>query len=202
MTVCYYICKAVFLKCDCRFSLYVSQNRDSTLQYFSDAYTILFHSGMIHRTFWWQTWLIYASIHSQRLSFYAQATFVKNCIIYKTLTVLCLRGVQFSFNGTQKTSNIAMIYLIIHNYHFFMHVLGARKRKQNLQKENKTRPRSDDGVIYTHESCASIDCCHPRNVRNTWVQCDDCDKWFHLKCAGLSDKAASRKENLFHCGCS
>ena len=71
-----------------------------------------------------------------------------------------------------------------------------------VKKQNKPRHRSDDGIIYAHDRCASIDCYHPRNATNTWVQCDDCDKWFHLKCAGLSDKAARSSETTFYCGCS
>ena len=80
--------------------------------------------------------------------------------------------------------------------------LDAKKKRKDLQKENIKRPRSDDGLYYTHDMCASADCCHPRDLTNTWVQCDDCDKWFHVKCAGLSTKQASSRDTLFHCGCS
>jgi len=82
------------------------------------------------------------------------------------------------------------------------HFSGTKRRKQDVHKQNKPRHRSDDGIIYAHDRCASIDCYHPRNATNTWVQCDDCDKWFHLKCAGLSDKAARSSETTFYCGCS
>eukprot|EP00112_Aurelia_sp_Birch-Aquarium-sp1_P023313 Seg69.2 transcript_id=Seg69.2/GoldUCD/mRNA.D3Y31 product="Transcription factor 19" protein_id=Seg69.2/GoldUCD/D3Y31 len=80
-------------------------------------------------------------------------------------------------------------------------IQGAKKRKLVQEKENHKRSRSDDGLKYTHEACASLDCSHPSGATNTWVQCDDCDQWYHLKCAGLSGKAVKKKSTRFHCGC-
>ncbi|XP_065060975.1 transcription factor 19-like isoform X2 [Rhopilema esculentum] len=81
-------------------------------------------------------------------------------------------------------------------------VTGAKKRKQNLLKENRKRYYCMEEMQYSHDMCASTDCCHPTNQKNTWVQCDDCDKWFHLKCTGLTNKDVSNDSTLFHCGCS
>lgn len=29
----------------------------------------------------------------------------------------------------------------------------------------------------------------PRGTRNRWVQCEDCDKWFHDYCVDLADES-------------
>ena len=57
---------------------------------------------------------------------------------------------------------------------------------------------------YTHDSCSSWDCKRPSGANKviTWVQCDDCDAWYHVACSGLSAKQAKREDTNFHCGCS
>jgi len=56
---------------------------------------------------------------------------------------------------------------------------------------------------YEHDKCDSVDCIRPANgvKKITWVQCDDCDKWYHVTCSGLSEKEARSSKTVFHCGC-
>ncbi len=98
---------------------------------------------------------------------------------------------------------------------------GAQKRKMFLEKENRKKPtpimntRSKfaksakstktklcNDTRYSHELCASLDCSHPKEAKNTWVQCEDCDDWYHLQCAGLKVKDAKKRNTVYHCGCN
>jgi hypothetical protein len=51
------------------------------------------------------------------------------------------------------------------------------------------------------EKCAFPACKHPKiETTVNWVQCDDCDQWYHILCAfGRDDKTVL--EEQFHCGC-
>ena len=66
----------------------------------------------------------------------------------------------------------------------------------NGKKERKTS--------FTHDKCDSFDCKIPSgNLKTvTWVQCDDCDAWYHVSCSGLSVADAKREDTSFLCGCS
>lgn len=51
------------------------------------------------------------------------------------------------------------------------------------------------------EHCAFPSCKPPKlDAPVNWVQCDDCDQWYHLICAfGRDDRSVL--EEQFHCGC-
>ncbi|KAE9554200.1 hypothetical protein FO519_002564 [Halicephalobus sp. NKZ332] len=94
--------------------------------------------------------------------------------------------------------------------------LASRNKKEEKEKKPKASRRSDSKkkrgrkaknssfIELTNgewERCAFSGCKHPR-VDGTvnWVQCDDCDRWFHILCAfGRDDKSVLEDE--FHCGC-
>ncbi|XP_068754276.1 transcription factor 19-like [Montipora capricornis] len=73
-------------------------------------------------------------------------------------------------------------------------------RKSSKSKDSVTNQEEDDSMYNT---CASVDCVHPHNKQKIvdWVQCDDCDAWYHVKCMGLTLKSVRPKSALFHCGC-
>lgn len=69
-----------------------------------------------------------------------------------------------------------------------------------LEDRNKTRKRNGS---FVHDPCDAYDCKVPSgNIKKvTWVQCDDCDRWYHVSCSGISVKDAKNENTKFHCGC-
>lgn len=55
-------------------------------------------------------------------------------------------------------------------------------------------------TLYTVEQCAAERCHLPQDDTVQWVQCDDCDAWYHLACVGCNYNAV--KDADFHCGCT
>ncbi|KAI0220925.1 hypothetical protein LSAT2_027624 [Lamellibrachia satsuma] len=79
-----------------------------------------------------------------------------------------------------------------------------KKRKQKFSRGRKTKAGGsnfskwhDDG-----EQCDSYDCCLPNNDEISWVQCDDCDKWYHTACAGCNYNTVKQQTTEFRCGCT
>jgi hypothetical protein len=87
---------------------------------------------------------------------------------------------------------------------------GRQPKKDQLLLQPKKKPgrKAKDKNTFVEitnnewERCAFPACRHPRvDTTVNWVQCDDCDQWFHLMCLfGRDDK--SLLEDEFHCGCS
>jgi hypothetical protein len=88
---------------------------------------------------------------------------------------------------------------------------GRQPKKSDqllLQPKKKPGRKAKDKNTFVEitnnewERCAFPACRHPRvDTTVNWVQCDDCDQWFHLMCLfGRDDK--SLLEDEFHCGCS
>ena len=69
-----------------------------------------------------------------------------------------------------------------------------------LEDKNKTKKRNRS---FVHDPCDAYDCKVPSgNIKKvTWVQCDDCDRWYHVSCSGISVKDAKNENTKFHCGC-
>lgn len=85
---------------------------------------------------------------------------------------------------------------------------SKRRRKQTLTYKKAVRKSSrsndsGDKDNYMYNTCACVDCLHPHNQDKLvdWVQCDDCDDWYHVKCTGLTLKSVQPKSAKFHCGC-
>lgn len=84
--------------------------------------------------------------------------------------------------------------------------LGTRRRtagrKSSRRRNAMADQEEDDQLLY--DTCASVDCVHPHNNQKVvdWVQCDDCDAWYHVICTGLTLRSVQPKTALFHCGCA
>ncbi|XP_046572175.1 uncharacterized protein LOC124280324 [Haliotis rubra] len=83
-----------------------------------------------------------------------------------------------------------------------------RKARRFAPRTKRTRMRMkndeklEEGVEwYEEETCAAQDCSKPTDRRVQWVQCDDCDKWFHTVCAGCRYDDIKDSTKQFHCGC-
>ncbi|XP_067659226.1 uncharacterized protein [Haliotis asinina] len=83
-----------------------------------------------------------------------------------------------------------------------------RKARRFAPRTKRTRMRMkndeklEEGVEwYEEETCAAPDCSKPTDRRVQWVQCDDCDKWFHTVCAGCRYDDVKDSTKQFHCGC-
>ncbi|MBN3288402.1 TCF19 factor, partial [Polyodon spathula] len=66
--------------------------------------------------------------------------------------------------------------------------------------------RSEGGRIETGhgevaEPCAARHCHHPQEDTVQWVQCDDCDAWYHVACVGCNYSTLKDSTTEFHCGC-
>ncbi|XP_069775620.1 transcription factor 19 [Narcine bancroftii] len=60
--------------------------------------------------------------------------------------------------------------------------------------------------VFTHtlhaaEQCAAERCQLPQEDTVAWVQCDDCDAWYHMACVGCNYIAMKEASAEFHCGC-
>uniref|UniRef100_A0AAR2JUJ6 FHA domain-containing protein n=1 Tax=Pygocentrus nattereri TaxID=42514 RepID=A0AAR2JUJ6_PYGNA len=89
---------------------------------------------------------------------------------------------------------------------------GGKRRR--LYKANSSpvrrrgRPRKHPlphmGVVQGVEPCAAMRCRLPQQDTVQWVQCDDCDAWYHLDCLPHDRNRASLLLDPsadFHCGC-
>ncbi|XP_078422344.1 transcription factor 19 [Cetorhinus maximus] len=57
-------------------------------------------------------------------------------------------------------------------------------------------------TLYTAEQCAAERCQLPQEDTVEWVQCDDCDAWYHMACVGCNYTAMKEASAEFHCGCT
>ncbi|XP_046372172.2 lysine-specific demethylase 5A-like isoform X4 [Haliotis rufescens] len=59
----------------------------------------------------------------------------------------------------------------------------------------------DDDEEENDEDCSAVKCLKPVGEEVNWVQCDSCEKWFHLLCVGLGKEEVSEDEEYvcFQC---
>ncbi|XP_032903315.1 transcription factor 19 [Amblyraja radiata] len=57
-------------------------------------------------------------------------------------------------------------------------------------------------TLYSAEQCAAEQCQLPQEDTLEWVQCDDCDAWYHTECVGCNYTAMKESSAEFHCGCT
>lgn len=89
------------------------------------------------------------------------------------------------------------------------HTEGAAKGPFTPTGKRRGRPRKTplgdvckvfSQTLYAMEQCAAERCHLPQDDTVEWVQCDDCDAWYHVACVGCNYSAV--KEADFHCGCT
>ncbi|ESO90457.1 hypothetical protein LOTGIDRAFT_164036 [Lottia gigantea] len=84
-----------------------------------------------------------------------------------------------------------------------------RKKPQGNNKNKKAKTSTTDESeeygeeiwYYEGETCASESCLKPSDSTVEWVQCDDCDQWYHTMCVGAIYAAVKDTQMEFHCGC-
>ncbi|XP_041378451.1 uncharacterized protein LOC121390652 [Gigantopelta aegis] len=76
-----------------------------------------------------------------------------------------------------------------------------RKKRRNPHSDSESDELEDGVEWYDNETCASASCTRPRAKRVAWVQCDDCDQWYHTACADCSYEMVKDSKMQFHCGC-
>ena len=78
-------------------------------------------------------------------------------------------------------------------------------KKEKVKKEAEPITASLDTSLdtFTHDKCDAPTCKIPPGSLKTitWIQCDDCDAWYHVSCSGLTASAAKREDTVFRCGC-
>lgn len=82
-----------------------------------------------------------------------------------------------------------------------------RKYKKRKLKFSQGRKGETRGCKFSKwhsdgDQCGSYDCCLPENDEISWVQCDDCDKWYHTLCAGCNYNTVKQQTTEFRCGCT
>ena len=59
----------------------------------------------------------------------------------------------------------------------------------NVEEDDDDDDDDDD------EICAAASCSRPQGDEVGWVQCDICEKWYHLACVGLSPEKAEAMDS-------
>ncbi|XP_048582625.1 lysine-specific demethylase 5A isoform X2 [Nematostella vectensis] len=71
-----------------------------------------------------------------------------------------------------------------------------RRRKQKLKLQEELVNVEDDDE--EEDPCAAASCSRPIGEEVGWVQCDQCERWYHLVCIGLSSERAEALDS-YHC---
>ncbi|KAL4221717.1 nucleic acid-templated transcription [Mactra antiquata] len=92
--------------------------------------------------------------------------------------------------------------------------IGSRKRRRKGaggatstttgggQTKATTSEDLEPGVEwYEDDRCEAPDCKRPKKKRTPWVQCDDCDGWYHTVCVGANYNKIKDSDEHFNCGC-
>ena len=78
-----------------------------------------------------------------------------------------------------------------------------KKANEKSRAQNQKRKKNEDTTqdTFTHDKCDSVNCKIPSGSLKTvtWVQCDDCDAWYHVSCSGLSVADVKKKDLVFRC---
>ena len=80
---------------------------------------------------------------------------------------------------------------------------AAKKSQKSAEKTTSASSKASSKKImyYQEETCDSPDCLKPSGSTIDWVQCDDCDLWFHTVCVGCNLEVVQKVNASFHCGC-
>lgn len=82
--------------------------------------------------------------------------------------------------------------------------VNAKRRRTRGQKDTGEDDKElSDGVEwYEEDTCEADVCKRPKNKRTPWVQCDDCDGWYHTVCVGANYRQVKDDNASFSCGCT
>ncbi|KAL3862656.1 hypothetical protein ACJMK2_008610 [Sinanodonta woodiana] len=76
-----------------------------------------------------------------------------------------------------------------------------RKRAKKNESDSSEEDALPDGVEWCEEEyCEADECKKPKGKKVQWVQCDDCDKWYHTVCVGTSYDKVKDTDIHFNCG--
>jgi len=70
-------------------------------------------------------------------------------------------------------------------------VKDEKKKRKRIKKKEKQKALDDDD----DDECSAAKCLKPTGEEVNWVQCDRCEKWFHLLCVGLGEDEVSESED-------
>jgi hypothetical protein len=98
-------------------------------------------------------------------------------------------------------------YNYFKNYHFIGNSSKKSRRKSHpcctkKRKYTKSMKSSEEPVQDMCGFGTNCLCPHDNQEIVNWVQCDYCQKWYHLECAGLTLNIVIGKTKKFNCGCS
>eukprot|EP00116_Pleurobrachia_bachei_P010316 sb/3470578/ len=70
---------------------------------------------------------------------------------------------------------------------------GSKRRKTPSDEKTKIRKKRKDRQSHnTDELCSFQTCLRPEGAQVGWIQCDKCEKWYHLECVSISHVEAEQ----------
>jgi len=70
-----------------------------------------------------------------------------------------------------------------------------RSNGSNSSISATRKRRKDRQNTGSDELCSVLDCVRPEGAKVGWIQCDKCEKWYHLECVAISNKEAEQIED-------
>ncbi|XP_070549814.1 transcription factor 19-like [Ptychodera flava] len=77
----------------------------------------------------------------------------------------------------------------------------TKKRPTPYEKKKAATKQSAGNLEKEWDRCDFYACQRPQDDTVAWVQCDDCDGWYHVDCMGCTYDAVRDTRTAFHCGC-
>lgn len=71
----------------------------------------------------------------------------------------------------------------------------GKEKAAKVKQEEIVDVEEDDDDDDDDELCAAGKCTRPQGDEVGWVQCDVCEKWYHLACVGLSPEKAEAMDS-------
>ncbi|XP_063674608.1 lysine-specific demethylase 5B-like isoform X1 [Bolinopsis microptera] len=83
------------------------------------------------------------------------------------------------------------------------HTSNKRRKTPSDERSNGSnssisatrKRRKDRQNTGSDELCSVLDCLRPEGAKVGWIQCDKCEKWYHLECVAISNKEAEQIED-------